>query len=501
MNSSPRETELKLNVAPERAEGLFENLPHGQDKPAKTLVATYFDTEDQALRRAGFSLRLRNGVQTVKSLAPLEGVFGRGEWEAPVKGKIPDRDLIAQTPAAGPLGEAALQPLFTVKVKRRLRLIERDGAQIELALDVGTIEAGDRRNALSEVELELKTGEPSALFDLARELDRVAPLDLSFASKADRGFALLEGDLLRREAFAAPALTVATTAGGAFQAIATACLTQMAANHASLRRAPGPEGVHQLRVATRRLRSALSTFRAIVDDADLARVIGELKWLTGELNDARNLDVFIADTWRPEARSHHDLDGMAAFGRSLLSAQTAAYERMRRAIDSDRFRALMLETAAWVQAGPWTRPDAPAAGAREAAAAWFAAHALERRTRKIRKAGRNLRELEPALRHKVRISAKKLRYAAEDFAPLFPDHPKRRDRFIEALKTMQDGLGVLNDLAFSAGLAEKVALAAGAADAGWAAGRLTGERDAKVGDLLADAEKAFARFAEAKPFW
>jgi triphosphatase len=115
-------------------------------------------------------------------------------------------------------------------------------------------------------------------------------------------------------------------------------------------------------------------------------------------------------------------------------------------VDSARFRALAIDAAAWLEAGVWTT-DKRLEKRRDKSAADFAAEALGKRRRRIRKDGRDLAALGPEDRHHLRIRGKKLRYAVDDLGGLFPDHPKRLERFVEATKTLQDALGLLNDLA------------------------------------------------------
>jgi inorganic triphosphatase YgiF len=500
MTAPAREVELKFLLARADIDALLAALPPGETA-VKALVATYFDTGDRQLRRAGYGLRVRRSgrtrVQTLKSAAVADG--GRDEWEWRVAADRPNAALLDQTPVALADG-AVLEPVFTVAVERLTRRIEHGGADIEASLDRGAISAGDGAAAICELELELKSGPPAALFNLARELMTTVPLRLSAISKAERGYRLAAGEAGGRPRYESPALATGLSAGQAFQQLGAACLAHLAANAESLVAAPGPEGVHQMRIAVRRLRAALSTFKPAIGDAAWPLARDRLKWLAGELNDARNLDVFIAELWRPAARDHHDLPGMAAFGRALLSAQTRAYERALAAVAGPAFRALLLETAAWLQVGDWTA-DPIRAPARDRPAAEFAAAALKHRRRKILKAGRRLEALDREARHGLRIQAKVLRYAAEDLGPLFPAHPRRAARFVAALKAMQDALGRLNDLAFGETLARTVALAAGHPDAAYAAGRLTGETAGDEAALLKAARKTFDRFGEARPFW
>lgn len=498
MTSPAREIELKFLLAEADVPAVLAALPGGE---SQTLLAIYYDTSDRRLRRAGFGLRVRRSgetrIQTLKSAAVADG--GRDEWEWPVTTDQPDAALLERTPAALVDG-AALEPLFTVGVERLSLRLVHGGARIETALDRGRISAGGETAPVHELELELMSGPPAALFDLARQLLRTIPLRLSAVSKAERGYRLADGQARDRPRYESPALVPGLSAGQAFQQLGAGCLGHLGANAESLVAMPGPEGVHQVRVAVRRLRAALSTFRPVTEDPDWKAVRGRLKWLAGELDQARNLDVFIADIWRPAGRAQHDLPGMAAFGRALLSAQTRAYDRAVAAIGEADFRALLLETAAWLQLGDWTT-DAVLALERERPAEAFAADALDRRRHKILKAGKRLADLDRETRHKLRIQAKILRYAVEDLGALFPGHPRRRKRFVATLKALQDSLGALNDLAFGETLAREVALASDDPEAALAAGWLTGERSTHEAALLDAAQSDLEALARARRFW
>lgn len=498
MTTPGREIELKFLLDPDQVEAVLPLLAGGD---RDDLAAVYFDTPDQRLAGTGFGLRVRRSgkgrVQTLKAAATVEG--GRSEWEWPVTGDQPDPALLAGTPGALGDGEA-LVPVFAVWVERLTRRVEHQGADIELALDRGEVIAGDRTTPVLELELELKAGTPAALFDLARGLMETAPLRLSTVSKAERGYRLAAGDGALRPRHVSPDLETDAAAGRVFQAVATAGLAHLAAGAESLRSTPGPEGVHQVRVAVRRLRAHMSTFGPVIAGAGADDIKARLKWLARELDEARDLDVFIADVWRPAAAAHHDLTGMAAFGRALLSGQTRAYGRVAAAIDSAAFRRLMLDATAWAQLGDWTTAEANAPR-RDSPARDFVSHRLDRRRRRILKAGRRLADLDRADRHRVRIQAKILRYAVEDLGALFTDHPRRRERLTAALKALQDSLGALNDLGFSATLARDVALAARAEEAALAAGWLTGERSTQEAALLKAARADIRAFARARGFW
>src|SRR5204863_4189054 len=130
----------------------------------------------------------------------------------------------------------------------------------------------------------------------------------------------------------------------------------------------------------------------------------------------------------------------------LKQARSSAYDRGLEALDSPRFAKLLLDLALWVETGHWSRDDA-AADDRDRPVDHFAAEVLDHRRHRLRRAGRALRGQDADSRHRARIEAKKLRYAAEFFENAFPDAGKRRRRFVEALKALQDELGALNDIA------------------------------------------------------
>ncbi|MDP3867270.1 CYTH and CHAD domain-containing protein [Phenylobacterium sp.] len=475
------EIELKFLCEPQDVTALLAAAPPGLEE-TKHFTAVYFDTPDGHLQAAHVSLRLResNGKR-VQTLKRGDG-FAREEHEAKVAGDTLNLTMPAVRTALKPAQRKALEPVFTVRVTRQQRTFTYAGAQIELALDQGDITTGDKRSILCELELELKSGDPAALFALARQLSVTAPLYLSFDGKASQGQALRAGTEREPRRHDKAPLRRGGTAGEAFQTIARNALVQIAANGLVLREAESQDALHQLRVAVRRLRSAMSTFKAVVDDPRVADLKAELKWLSGACDEARDLDVFAQDNLEI-AGDRTPLAPKIAAARAQAHAKTAA------AVASKRFRDLVLETTAWVETGAWRSGDRAGRSARD-----FAAKALDRRWKKLLKLGHDLRSLDDAGRHTARIAAKKLRYAAEAFAPLFTAQPGRR--YIKKLKALQDTLGDLNDAAVAKTLVARLAT-----DDSDAARDLISARDAKRPKALKTAARQMKALTEAKPFW
>ena len=475
------EIELKFLCEPQDVAALLAAAPAGAAE-SKQLTAVYFDTPDGRLKAAHISLRLRESAgKRVQTLKRGDG-FAREEHEAKITGEALDLTMPAVKAALKPAQRKALAPVFTVRVTREQRTFTYEGAEIELALDQGEITAGDQRRSLCELELELKSGDPAALFTLARQLSVTAPLYLSFDGKASQGQALVAGTRHEPRRHDKAPLRRGGTAGEAFQTVARNALVQIAANGVVLRETESQDALHQLRVAVRRLRTALSTFQAVVADDRVGFLKAELKWLSGACDEARDLDVFASDNLQITA-------GGGPLAPKVAEAQALAHAKAAAAVASKRFRDLVLETTAWVETGAWRARERGRRSARD-----FAGKALDRRWKKVLKLGRDVKALDDARRHTLRIAAKKLRYAAEGLAPLFAPEPGRR--LIKKLKALQDTLGALNDAAVATRLMSRLAVedSDGGRD-------LLAAREAKRPKALKAAAKQMKALADAKPFW
>ncbi|MBB4858307.1 inorganic triphosphatase YgiF [Novosphingobium chloroacetimidivorans] len=435
------EVELKLEVSEAAAEQLKASPLLAGEHDCSALRAIYFDTPDRAVVDAGFSLRIRSKgeqrTQTIKADGPASvGLFMRSEWEMPVNDTVPVLDHA--TPLAALLGDRAEQvaPVFEVDVERCTWMLHEDDAEIEVVLDRGQVHAGGRGELICELELELKSGEPAALFAFARKLDTLAPVRIGVLSKSERGYRLTRPSQSSYKAEAVK-LDPEASAAAAFQAIAQSCLRQFRLNEALLVEHRHAKPLHQARVALRRLRSAFSLFKGLyAQDARAAALREDLRALAGTLGEARNLDVLLGRASQGDLRAR------------LQIAREEAYSHVEDALDAPWSRSLMLDLMEWLTDGGWLK-EASTQDARDEPVRDFAARALDRARRKVKKGGRHLARLDDHARHELRKDAKKLRYDSEFFAGLYDRKRSRRrhKRFIAALEDLQDQLGLLNDLA------------------------------------------------------
>ncbi|SMO44625.1 CHAD domain-containing protein [Paracoccus laeviglucosivorans] len=391
---------------------------------------------------------------------------------------IPGGDIIAVE--QGQLPDLPL-PLATAQLARHRWTIEHQGAQIAVAIDRGEIMAGDRQSQICEIGLRLTNGSPSTVFDFAHKLDEVAPLRAGVRRKAERARLLTE--TLPRFHKAEPVvLSPEMSAGQIFQTVMLSCLRQFRLNEDILLTDPNPEAVHQARVALRRARSAMSIFKPLLGDDAAQGLRDDLRWLAGGLANAREIDVLL-DRAKPG-------ELMAKLGR----ARRATYADMAKLLAQPRARRVMLDLAQWLHDGDWCREFATAE-LRNQSAREFAASALRRFRRKVRRDGRDLENLPDAARHELRKDAKKLRYATDFFEGLYADGKtgKQRKHFVNALEEMQDVLGALNDMAMAPQMLEHL----GIADDPEAAVLLGSGKSAQ----LSQAAKAYDTLVGAKRFW
>ncbi|CAG0974335.1 Inorganic triphosphatase [Burkholderiales bacterium] len=513
------ETELKLAISPAAAARLRTHpaiRAHARGRPRTTrVVSTYHDTPDRRLARAGVALRVRREgrrwLMTVKGEA-LPGdampVTSRPELEWTIERPEIDTMRLATTPwralFAKALRKGGLVPVFVTDfVRTSLPLAFPDGTAATLAIDLGHVGAGTRRAPIAEIELELAGGDPCRLVELATRLAADLPVSIEPRSKAERGYALADG--IAGEPSRATEVEHAdeATARGAIASIVAGCVRQIARNSTGLRDASlrDPEWVHQMRIGVRRLRSCLALADGIVAADALDALRRDTRWALDALGPARDLDVFAQETLPAAmvdlARTGGDATATVAALRSLArraaARRRAAHAAAVACVSSTRCTRLVLAATAVALSGgtaPEGRSDDPGAEP----ARRFAARLLDRRARRLARAAARLAEAGPDERHAIRIAAKKLRYAAEFFATLFPR--KRSRAYRRALADLQDELGAFNDATvaprITAALAGPTASATVAVEA-WSAAR-AGASAPRLAD-------AWARFAAVAPFW
>ncbi len=245
----------------------------------------------------------------------------------------------------------------------------------------------------------------------------------------------------------------------AFEVIVRSCIDQIHANHGGVARFGAMESLHQMRVGLRRLRAALALFEATLPGPP--GIAGELDWLMDQLSAARDWDVLLASTLPQVQKAMPDAQVLDDVRQAAQGKLQLAYAQAGNAVGSPRYQELMRTLEQWVAARGWREALTTKRRARLKMRARDLARAiLEQEQQRLLKRGAKLQGASAEQRHRVRIAAKRARYAAEFFTSLYP---KRQVRpYVAALAALQEHLGSMNDGA----VADRLVRALADADAG-----------------------------------
>ncbi len=482
--------ELELRLDPDDASRLprLKLLASAARERAQPQRIVWHDSPDAALTGRGLALARERSVWRLERLVPDAA-------EAWSPGAPPP--VLAQNAELADLGIELPEPLApAVGFAGR-----RHAYALETAL--GAVTLGLTRGVLRTITTE----QPACRVHLSGEAPAVLHLALALAGEvhAEVPPATLAGEALAAARATVPAprrLGATTMPGGLGVAEAFAFvlghLTDVVLHFApaAAQDVSGPEPVHQMRVALRRLRSAVTVFRRMLDCPELQAAKSGLKALSARLGPTRDWDVFLGETM-PEVRAVFPAE-------TKLARLIAAGERRRREchaalrdfLRSAEFRQLGIALAWLAGARSWY-PALPEGADQPVSLPDFAAGVLDRRLRKLRGTD-DISGLEAGELHALRLKAKRMRYAAEIFAPMYPGKAPRR--FIHRLTAVQDALGQLNDrttaeklLAELGGVGGRHAYAAGLVLGFAAAGTAT--------DVLPRVVRRWEKFQRTPAFW
>jgi len=450
------EIELKLLAPHGTLEKLREApviVQHARNRGAfRRLETVYYDTPERLLFQHGMSLRVRRSgkhfIQTLKLLPNIGQPLARRQWEAPVDGVTPDLARLPADEVGDPvttLTNDALVPVFATKVRRHARQLDLPDASVEIAFDEGTIEAGARQEILSEIELELKGGNASVLFDLGTQLLDVAPLQIGTRSKAERGYALAF-DIVQPATKAEPfGITAQHVVDDVIALLVGSCWHHLLKNHAGVLEGSDAEGVHQMRVALRRLRTICALFRRDIPSPAFQAVNSEARWLMQQLGPARDWDVFAETTIARlvTAAPHVDLVGLRE---AVEQQRKSSYGALQTVLAAARCSRFLLSLGHMVERRGWRNEiDSEALAVLSQPMPTLADKILARWHRKALKRGAHFRQLNTDAQHDLRIDLKKLRYAAEFLLPLYATHAPAK-RYVARLARLQASLGRARDI-------------------------------------------------------
>jgi len=448
------ETELKFALPSGTGRKLLKSKAVKQAARGKAhkrrLVSTYYDTRQHGLRKNGAAFRVRQAgdefEQTVK--VPASGPLGMQnleEWNVQLPDSEPDLrrfdgHVLKHFPGRGK--RLRLRRVFTTDVERTTMILARGKTHFEMAVDVGQLcghSSRPRRQAVNEVEFEITAGNAPDMLDFILRLAEEVDLQPLFMTKAQRGYALARPALRpRRTKAKAVRLDPESTVGEAFQDIVGEALRHLHSNQQpALEGQPG--GIHQSRVAIRRIRAALRAFKKVLPYDKRKAFNGELRWFQGRLAPARDWHVFANETLplisgeAPGATT--DLERLHQLAvRERRRATTEAQEL----ITSKRYTRLLLQFQRWLLGLDKSNREMFERPLKD-----FAADVLDRTRRDLLLDRRPLSRMSEEDRHGLRKRGKKARYAMEFFSGLWQGPAV--ERYLKLMEQMQDCLGTAND--------------------------------------------------------
>ncbi|AEJ02717.1 CHAD domain containing protein [Nitrosomonas sp. Is79A3] len=494
------EIELKLALHPRHTARIRKHPLLSKTTPEKRpLLSIYFDTPKFDLMRRGIALRVRQvddqWIQTLKAETQSVGALSsRPEWEMAITGgNQPDFSVLP--PAAMDLLAGIklkrIAPVFTTKFERTTWQIGNSAAQAEVALDIGKICAGEMCRDICEVEIELKSGAPEFLFDSATQLLEQAPLHIESRSKAERGY-ILSGAVNPEPIKAVQAaIHKNQTAGEVWNATMQAALVQLVRNVPGfLENAHDTEYLHQLRIAFRRLRTGVLLAKSL--DQKSLDWDQPLRESLHTLNPARDWDVFLQETLSQTLAVLEKSPGNAPIHDTTLALMrdVAAHARQRAQtlLIKPIFTQLVLDIGRSLLVTPSSLEM-------QDSKAW-AEVILEKRWQKLHKRCHGFATLGSSERHLARIAAKKMRYTAEAFVPLYGKHA---NHFITALAALQDELGRENDM--RAGVQLLRALPKKSIPLSFELGRLSGALEFEAAQHAHLSNSVWRRLERSELFW
>jgi CHAD domain-containing protein len=466
----------------------FTARRQGRAKSASVQMI-WHDTPAGELARHGLAVAEQRGAWRLERLVPN----GVADWlpaaPAPVLAESSHPALLGEAVPSGLMPVAG----FTGR-QRQFALADATGAA-RLTILEGALRGLTAEKPACRLTL---AGDARGMAAFAAELAADIRLAVPRAGLAASAAALAQGRDIGARHLGGPSVLPGMNVDDALIQV-TAHLADVILHWAPLTRPDhGPEPVHQMRVAVRRLRSALSVFRRAADVPACTGLSAALKTLAARLGRARDWDVFLAGTG---AAVRHAFPGdvrIAALLTGALRKRQSAYADLIAFMGGRDWQDFALDLALLPTRRPWLTDQPPECAAQlNAPIEGYAAKALDRRLKHVRAPGPDLTGLAPEALHDVRKQAKRLRYASEIFCLLFPGKATRR--FLGRMEDVQEALGKVNDAAVAAALMAE--LGSSGADRAFASGVVQGFVAGSSKSCMAEVACVWKKFVHAEPFW
>ena len=479
---------LEFCLPPEDAARLLRSGPLAKLPRSRPVTADqiWHDTAAGALEAGGVSLSEQRDGWRLQRMHPDAGLWPPGTPPA----------LLAEGHALDDLGRALPGPLMPVaafKGRRRVIPIGPE-ASASLTLIEGMLRGITQERPICRILLD---GPAEQVEALSSQLAATTRLSVPRGTLAGEAIALAHGHALPPRRDGAPEVPPGATLADAIAIVFSHLADVILAGSATTTTGVSSEPVHRMRVAVRRMRSALSVFHRATDGPVPQSVKQALRELATRLGVARDWDVFLEGTGHAIAAAFPEDHRVAALLVAARRQKSAAYHELARYVGGAEFRQLELGLVQLAALRPWqAAADAEQAEMLAADAEAYATLLLHRRLNRMLAPGADIEGLPVDDLHAIRKEGKRLRYAGEFFALLFPRKLTRR--FIDHLAELQEELGHLNDGAAAGVLMARLP---GGADRAYATGVVAGFVAASNQNTRRRIARAWGKFRKQEPFW
>ncbi len=414
----------------------------------RKFVDTYFDSPRYRYFRAGITLFVRKEgwIHTQKARQQQAGARPK-EWttrlDAPAPAIVMSRELRSELGLSAKTA-APTRRIFSATLEQKILTFRTKSATFTLTVNVGMIRvAGHAFKYVAEpifsAEIAQKDGSELDLFEFALRLAGRHELMLRSCPMEHRGFALASRSLRQPHVKATKVqLSETLSAGESFRLIVENTLHHLMHNQTAALRGD-PNGIHQTRVAMRRLRAALRAFKKVLPYEGRKAFNGELRWFQQRTGPARDWHVFIDETLPKLKPADVDPEQLQILRRLARRIGLAHAHEAAELLRSRRFTRLLLQFGRWVaemfEEGEPSKLDEPIVP--------FARRTMAKTHRDLLSEAAGARPGLMEDMHKVRIRGKKARYAGEFFSALFDDEQAKP--YLQAVERLQDRLGTAND--------------------------------------------------------
>ena len=481
---------LEVCLPPEDLPRLLRLSAIGRRTRAAPYECVWHDTAAGDLAAAQLSLCQSKGLWRLEQASPKPREAWPPGTPAPLLAEA--SELAALGPAVTELA-TPLVPVAAFHGRRRVLAVVADEPASLTVLD-GTLRSVANEAAVCRVVLE---GPAPLLLTLSRELAGSVAVSVPRWSLATQAMALARGTTAAARQEGGPQVPPDATVGDAAALVIGHLTDVILAGVPEVILGETPDPVHAMRVALRRLRSALSVFRRAVDSPEVAAVKPLLHELAAALGRARDWDVFLLGMGQQVSAALGGDRRIATMLAAARKQRDAAYAALRALFAGPAFRQLAIALVQLAALRPWEfGADAERLAVLQADAGGYATALLSKRHEHMLAPGHDISDLPAEELHALRKQGKRLRYAAEFFAPL---HGRRMTRrFVRRVSDLQEALGHLNDTAAAAGLMQSLQ---GGADRQFAAGAVQGFAAARSLDARVAIARSWSKFRRTDPFW